>query len=152
MTGVARYSAFPLGRKFPLLIVAGFVVIDLATMGAGGLLFNVAFLVLLLFAAYWFCWHTVSELALDGENVTWRASLRSGSFSVHELVRIEPGRPPLEQNGETLVLSNGARLRVMGSPRFRPFCDQLRSVRPNLPVAFSTKMKLQERLHGRGED
>jgi hypothetical protein len=90
---VATYSAFPLGREFPLLIVAGFIVIDLATMGAGGLLFNVVFLVLLLLAAYWFCWHTVRELTSDGENVTWRASLRSGSINVHDLVRIEPADP-----------------------------------------------------------
>jgi hypothetical protein len=146
---VATYSAFPLGREFPLLIVTGFIVIDLATMGAGGLLFNVVFLVLLLLAAYWFCWHTVRELTSDGENVTWRASLRSGSINVHDLVRIEPGRPPLEQNGETLVLSNGARLHVTGSPRFRPFCAQLHSARPDLPVAFSTQMKVLERLFGR---
>jgi hypothetical protein len=91
------YSAFPLGRWFPLLIAGFLVVIDLATIGAGGWLFNVLVFALLLLAAYWFCWRMVSELAVDGVNVTWRASLRSGVFDVHDLVRIEPGRPPLEQ-------------------------------------------------------
>lgn len=143
------HSAFPLGRRFPLLIVGILAVIDLATIGAGGLLFNVLFLALLLLAAYWFCWRMVSELASDGENVTWRASLRSGFFNVHDLVRIEPGRPPLEQNAETLVLSNGSTLPVIGGRWFRSFCDQLRSVRPDLPVAYTPQMRAVERLFGR---
>ena len=112
---MVTYSAFPLGRRFPLLIVGVLAVVDLATIGAGGLLFNVLFLALLLLAAYWFCWRMVSELASDGENVTWRASLRSGFFNVHDLLRIEPGRPPLEQNAETLVLSNGSTLPIVGA-------------------------------------
>jgi hypothetical protein len=146
---VVSYSAFPLGRRFPLLIVGFLVVIDLATIGAGGLLFNVIFLVVLLVAAYWFCWRMVSELTLEGLNVTWRASLRSGVFNVQDLVRIEPGRPPLEYRAETLVLSNGAVLPLIGGSWFRSFCHQLRLVRPELPVTFSSQMKLVERLFGR---
>lgn len=139
---VETYSAFPLGRRFPLLIVGFLVVVDLATMGAGGLLFNVLFLVLLLLAAYWFCWRMVSELALDGPNVTWRASLRSGVFNVQDLVRIEPGRPPLEYSAETLVFSDGTVLPLIGGSWFRSFCDRLRLVRPELPISFTAQMKV----------
>jgi hypothetical protein len=146
------YSAFPLGRWFPLLIVGFLALVDLATIGAGGWLFNVLFLALLLLAAYWFCWRMVSELAVDGVNVTWRATLRSGAFDVQDLARIEPGRPPLEQNAETLVLSNGAVLPLIGGRWFKSFCDQLHLVRPDLPVTFSSQMRILDRLFGRSGD
>jgi hypothetical protein len=149
---MVTYSAYPLGRRFPLLIVGFLAVVDLATIGAGGILFNFLFLALLVLAAYWFCWHLVSELALDGENIVWRASLRSGAINVHDLVRIEPSRPPLEQSAETLVLSNGATLALLGGRRFRSFCDQIRLVRPEVPVAFSAQMQGLERLFGRRGD
>jgi hypothetical protein len=137
-----------LGRRFPLLIVGVFVVIDVASMGAGGLLFNVLFLALLVLAAYWFCWRMVSELALDRENVIWRASLRSGTFNVLDLERVEPGGWP-QRTHETLNLSDGTRLPLHGGSWFRSFCDQVQIIRPDVPISFSNQMQLQERLFGR---
>jgi hypothetical protein len=52
------YSAFPLGRMFPVVILAMLALLDLVTLIAGGSpwIFNLLFAVGLLYGGYWFVW------------------------------------------------------------------------------------------------
>lgn len=151
MGGMGKYSALPFGRAFPLFIAGFCLAIDLVTIPTGSLFFNVAFSLMLLVLAYISCWHIVSELELEGDRLVWRAALRSGVVNVHELAQIEPGTG-LMRNAETLVMTNGTKLSVMGGTRFRRFCDALRMLRPDLEVSLSGMTLRQERIWGRRDD
>jgi hypothetical protein len=141
------YSAFPLGRKFPVLILALFALVDVVTIVGGGSpwLFNLLFTVGVLFGGYWFLWLVVSELYLSGETIKWRSPMRSGEVRTIDIRRIRPGSG-LSQNMEIIEMDDGEYLRVMGSSRFASFCDVLQVMRPDLSIQPSLQTRLMSRL------
>ena len=140
------YSAFPLGRMFPVVIFAFFALIDVVSIIGGGSpwLFNLLFTVGVLSGGYWFLWLVVSELSLSGEMIKWRSPMRSGEVRTIDIRRIRPGRGLLE----IIEMDNGNYLRVVGSSRFVRFCDVLRVIRPDLPIQASPQRGFMSRFKG----
>jgi len=139
------YSAFPLGRMFPVAIIAMLALFDVIALVGGGspLWFNLLFTLGLLFVGYGFLWLLVSELTLSGEFIVWRAPLRSGRVRIVDIRQIRPGG--WFSNGmEIIEMDNGERLRIMGGPAFRDFCDALHRRRSELPIQLSLQTRLLE--------
>ena len=141
------YSAFPLGRMFPVVILAMLALFDLVALIAGGSpwLFNLLFTVGLLYGGYWFLWLLVSELSLSGETITWRTPMRSGEVRTIDIRRVRPGSG-LSQNMEVIEMDNGEYLRVMGGPGFKRFCDLLQTRHSDLPIQLSAQTRLMTRI------
>ncbi len=72
------YSPCPLGRKFPVAVLAVWALIDLVVVASGGshFYFNLIFTLSLLCAGYGFLWLLVGELSLSGEWILWRTPIR----------------------------------------------------------------------------
>lgn len=139
------YSAFSLGRMFPVAIIGILALFDVIALVSGGspLWFNLIFTLGLLYVGYGFLWLLISELTLSGESIFWSTPLRSARVRTVDIRRVRPGR--WFSNGmEIIEMDNGDCLRVMGGPRFRDFCDSLHRTRPDLSIELSFQTRLQE--------
>lgn len=114
-------------------LAAGFLWVDSASGSAGpGWLFTVAWTGVLAYLARVFLLQTVYELHLDGDDLSWKVPLRSGTVRLSDVRELRPTKG--EPNSELIRLADGKALRVMMWKGFLPFIDDITRQAPHLPV------------------
>jgi hypothetical protein len=101
-------------------LAAAFLWVDSATGSTGpGWLFTVAWTGVLAYLARVFLLQTVYELHLDGDDLSWKVPLRSGTVRLSDVRELRPTKG--EPNSELIRLADGKALRVMMWKGFLPF-------------------------------
>lgn len=131
----AFYSPYPLGRRFPVAILAVWALIDLVVVASGGsyFYFNLVFTVGLLYASYVFLWILAGELSLSGGWIFWRTPIRSGRVRTADVRRIRPANG-FSHGLLTIEMDDGESIKVMCGSHFRAFYGALQMSRPDLSV------------------
>jgi len=65
-------------------------IVALAVIVFGDARFGIAFLIVVLWNGYWWCWRLAFELTITNRAVHWRGALRGGSVPLADVVAIEP--------------------------------------------------------------
>ena len=126
-------------RPLIVVLLAAFLLADAllwvsSTIGLGGpgWLFIAVFTAVLGYLAWIFLWRTVYELHLDGDDLSWRAPLRSGSVRLSNVREFRPVR--WARNSELIKLDDGKSMIVFMGKGFLPFIDDVTRQAPYLSI------------------
>ncbi|MGH2719223.1 MAG: hypothetical protein ACRDJU_11660 [Actinomycetota bacterium] len=109
--------------------------------------FVVVWVVALIWNGYWWSFRIAYSLKLDGEQLMWRAPLRTGLVSSGEVVRLRPFKGG--SNIEVLEVASGSPVLVFVRKGFKDFTEALTTEHPELPVRLGLQARIAERFPGR---
>ena len=142
--GPGLYTMFPAWRPFVFLIfgvmaVAGFFILfnsGSASKSGPGLLFGIAWFLILFWNAYWFFFRLSYRIELDGDRVRWFTPLLHGEFPIDDLVSI--GSSPLRYQLATFKRQSGRGPIVLVQGGLSEFADEVHRRAPHVTVTTVT--------------
>jgi hypothetical protein len=139
--------ALTIGFVLALVIAIPLLLATAGHRNGPPVLFATAWIAIAIHHAYWFLFRIAYELEFDGQELRWRAPLRSGNINLGDIDRFRPFR--FGSSVEVIESTSGAKVLVMVRPGLSDFAETFVARKPGLPIRFGFNGRLAQNLERR---